>query len=110
MSKEAMQQALEALEEIKRWTDRWTAPGHPVSIFAGKAITPLQKALANEALDKKAENAKSLGLDYGVEQDLRVFAQINAMKQRKALAEQPAQQEHVGGLAGLQAALKELGV
>jgi hypothetical protein len=55
---------------------------------AGRAV--------EQALDKKAENAKSLGLDYGVEQDLRVFAQINAMKQRKALAEQPAQRPWVG--------------
>jgi hypothetical protein len=54
---------------------------------AGRAV--------EQALDRKAENARELGLDYGVEQDLRVFAQINAMKQRKALAEQPAQQEPV---------------
>ena len=29
-----------------------------------KAVTALRQALANEALDKKAENARELGLDY----------------------------------------------
>ena len=43
---EALKLALEALEEIKGWTDRWTSPGHPVSTFAEKAIKPLEEALA----------------------------------------------------------------
>ena len=44
--REALKLALEALEEIKGWTDRWTSPGHPVSTFAEKAIKPLKAALA----------------------------------------------------------------
>ena len=60
MSKEAtarsaMKLALEALETI--------AGAMPFPV--GKsAITALRQALANEALDKKAENARELGLDY----------------------------------------------
>ena len=34
-----------------------------------KAITALRQALANEALDKMAENARELGLDYEPEQE-----------------------------------------
>jgi hypothetical protein len=57
MSKEAMKLALEALE----WEEAQTA--YPSRMMT-KAITALQKALANEALDKMAENARELGLDY----------------------------------------------
>jgi hypothetical protein len=82
MSREAMKLALEALEEI---TDEVFSP---YDNKLGKAITALREALAeqpaqkcsypycgcnskawckverNEALDKKAENARALGLDY----------------------------------------------
>lgn len=63
MSIEAMKQALEALDIAcakhgdvgGKDTDwgKWDA-----------AITSLRQAIANEALDKKAENARELGLDY----------------------------------------------
>jgi hypothetical protein len=56
MSREAMQQALEAME-------RYQVKRQDFDRFADE-ITALQKALANEALDKKAENARELGLDY----------------------------------------------
>ena len=55
MTKEALKIALEALELIgmKNW-----------SLREDKAITAIKQALANEALEKKAENARELGLDY----------------------------------------------
>lgn len=60
MSKEAMKLALAVLECLKRDFDadqfEWG--------IADEAITALRKALANEALDKMAENAKELGLNY----------------------------------------------
>jgi hypothetical protein len=51
---EALRLALEALETLM--IERG-------SIY-DTAITAVQKALANEALDRKAEHAKELGLDY----------------------------------------------
>ena len=56
--KKAMQQAMEALKES---IDVPCYGGHPKQEAAYHA---LQEALANEALDKKAENARELGLDY----------------------------------------------
>ena len=60
MTKEALKLALEALELIgmKNW-----------SLREDKAITAIKEALANEALEKMAENARELGLDYEPEQD-----------------------------------------
>ena len=55
MSREAMKQALEALEQIDG------AMPFPVG---RNSITALRKALANEALDRMAENARELGLNY----------------------------------------------
>ena len=76
MSKEAMKLALEALELInlefvcangshhaKKDRHEWDEDC-PITDRWRKAITALQKALANEALDKMAENARELGLDY----------------------------------------------
>ena len=61
MSKEAMKLALEALEYIEHNYMSLPAP-------AEKAITALREALAGlpaqQALDKMAENARELGLDY----------------------------------------------
>jgi len=51
-----MKLALEAME-------RYQVKRQDFDRFADE-ITALQKALANEALDKKAENARELGLDY----------------------------------------------
>ncbi len=58
MSTEAMQQALEALKES---IDVPCYGGHPKQEAAYHA---LQEAIANEALDRMAENARELGLDY----------------------------------------------
>jgi len=54
MTKESLRLALEALETLM--IERG-------SIY-DKAITAIKEALANEALDKMAENARELGLDY----------------------------------------------
>ena len=54
MTKEALKLALEALEYAG---PSWIESRQP-------AITAIKDALANEALDKMAENARELGLDY----------------------------------------------
>ena len=59
MSREAMTKALEALEGIH--------PGNMTPMaeeYWNKAITALKTALAEQALDRMAENARELGLDY----------------------------------------------
>ena len=64
MTKEALKLALEALESCdaahitdggRQWYDEK---------LVDKAITATKEALANEALEKMAENARELGLDY----------------------------------------------
>jgi hypothetical protein len=69
MTKEALKLALEALESCdaahitdggRQWYDEK---------LVDKAITAIKEALANEALDKMAENARELGLDYEPAQD-----------------------------------------
>jgi hypothetical protein len=59
MTKEALKLALEALETLM--IERG-------SIYE-QAITAIKEALANEALEKMAENARELGLDYEPEQE-----------------------------------------
>ena len=54
MTKEALKLALETLENAG---PSWIDARQP-------AITAIKKALANEALEKMAENARELGLDY----------------------------------------------
>jgi hypothetical protein len=58
MTKEALKLALEALEYAG---PSWIESRQP-------AITAIKEALANEALEKMAENARELGLDYEPEQ------------------------------------------
>ena len=55
MSREAMQMALKALVENDNYLG---------SLDFSKEIAALRQALANQALDKMAENARELGLDY----------------------------------------------
>lgn len=57
--KEALKLALEALENIKNDPFKFDLKNG-----IDKAITAIKKTLANDALEKKAENAKELGLDY----------------------------------------------
>lgn len=65
MSKEAMKLALEAFESLKVTVSNRTEANviDGVDLFP-KQMAALQKALANEALGKMAENARELGLDY----------------------------------------------
>jgi hypothetical protein len=56
---EVLRLALEALEQYKQALDAQTG----VKPF-DRAITAIKAALANEALERKAENARELGLDY----------------------------------------------
>jgi hypothetical protein len=55
---EALKLALEALTYIHAETST------DEDELIDKAITAINQALANDALDKKAENARELGLDY----------------------------------------------
>ena len=55
----AVKQGVEALEETTTFTGAWPN--------GRKAITALRHILADQALDKKAENARELGLDYAPE-------------------------------------------
>ena len=67
MTKEALKLALEALDNLAAWSDGEVG-GHmdePYSAeVARRTITAIKEALANEALEKMAENARELGLDY----------------------------------------------
>ena len=56
---EALKMALEAFGEIE-----WSNNSQWQSDRAKVAIATLKEALANEALEKMAENARELGLDY----------------------------------------------
>jgi hypothetical protein len=62
---EALNLALEALEDIG---DEWGFTSQRTVPKRKEAITAIKEALANEALDKMAENARELGLDYEPEQ------------------------------------------
>ena len=64
MSKESMKLALEALEGAEALLLSMGLTHLIVYGDAEKAITTLREALANEALDRMAENARELGLDY----------------------------------------------
>jgi hypothetical protein len=97
MSREAMKLALEALEGLEALLLSISLTHLIVYGDAEKAITNLQKALANEALDKKAENARELGLDYEPAQPRAWFTvdELNAWAEKKLKenphwAEQPA--------------------
>jgi hypothetical protein len=60
---EALRLALEALTNAYWPTDSDLLPAHNVK-ECGEAITAIKEALVNEALEKMAENARELGLDY----------------------------------------------
>jgi len=64
MSKEAMKLALEALEAIAIHGDLACVVTPDGVFYLQPAITALREALAEQALDKMAENARELGLDY----------------------------------------------
>ena len=58
---EALRLAWEALEDIG---DEWGFTSQRTVPKRKEAITAIKEALANEALEKMAENARELGLDY----------------------------------------------
>jgi hypothetical protein len=65
MTKEALRLALEALEVANSCVDGYYIPRGKTHLPEIElAITAIKEALANEALDKMAENARELGLDY----------------------------------------------
>ena len=62
---EALKMALEALEVANSCVDGYYIPKGKTHLPEIElAITAIKKALANEALEKMAENARELGLDY----------------------------------------------
>ena len=58
---EALRLAWDALEDIG---DEWGFTSQRTVPKRKEAITAIKEALANEALEKMAENARELGLDY----------------------------------------------
>ena len=70
MTKEALNLALEALEVANSCVDGYYIPKGKTHLPEIElAIIAIKEALANEALDKMAENARELGLDYELEQE-----------------------------------------
>ena len=62
---EALKLALEALEVANSCVDGYYIPKGKTHLPEIElAITAIKEALANEALDRMAENARELGLDY----------------------------------------------
>ena len=96
MTKEALKLALEALEDIG---DEWGFTSQRTVPKRKEAITAIKEALANEALDKMAENARELGLDYGPEQDVGItrYADISV---GKIIHNSPSTQRTWVGLTG----------
>ena len=77
---EALKLALEALED--------TLSGDLTPYQAAKTITAIREALADSALERMAENARELGLDY--EPPCKTGSQCTSKCQQ---CEQPAQQQ-----------------
>ncbi len=61
---EALKLALEALEAVAIQGDVACVVTPEKEIYLKPVITAIKEALANDALEKKAENARELGLDY----------------------------------------------
>jgi hypothetical protein len=62
----AVKQAVEALKRMKRYGDSFAYRSSEQNPYEQvcEAITALQSIISQEALDKKAENARELGLTY----------------------------------------------
>ena len=56
----AVKQALEYIEATNKNSSFWLVPGSKLN----ETVTALRRILADHALDKMAENARELGLDY----------------------------------------------
>jgi len=63
VTREALKLALEALEEAWYHVGTFQPTEKAIDLY-DEARTAIKEALANEALDKMAENARELGLDY----------------------------------------------
>jgi hypothetical protein len=75
MTKEALKLALEALSEAHYVVE------HRQDVKKREqAITAIKEALANEALEKMAENARELGLDYEPEQEPVAYINVEQRK------------------------------
>ena len=86
---EAIKLALEAME-------RYQVKRQDFDRFADE-ITALQKALANEALDKKAENARELGLDYEPAQQEPVDFALLLREAEEVVRERQAWMQFIDG-------------
>lgn len=64
MTKEALKLALEALEAVAIQGDIACVVTNDGEIYLKPVITAIRQALANDALERKAENARELGLNY----------------------------------------------
>lgn len=65
--KEVMRMALSAMKELVAQTETrffTMKHDHPAFQNARGSIAEMTRCLANDALEKKAENARELGLDY----------------------------------------------
>ncbi len=70
IDKKVMKRALEALEVANSCVDGYYIPkGKTYLPEIELVIIAIKEALANEALNKKAKNARKLGLDYKPEQE-----------------------------------------
>ena len=79
MTKEALKLALEALEVANSCVDGYYIPKGKTHLPEIElAITAIKEALANEALEKMAENARELGLDYEPAQEPVAWAKFSA--------------------------------
>jgi len=79
MTKEALKLALEALEVANSCVDGYYIPKGKTHLPEIElAIIAIKEALANEALEKMAENARELGLDYEPPQEPVAWAKFSA--------------------------------
>jgi hypothetical protein len=79
MTKEALRFALDALEVANSCVDGYYIPKGKTHLPEIElAITAIKEALANEALEKMAENARELGLDYEPAQEPVAWAKFSA--------------------------------
>jgi hypothetical protein len=64
--REVMRMALEALTIFREWElgQDYNSNRDTVLVRAFKAEEAIEKCLANDALEKKAENARELGISY----------------------------------------------
>ena len=92
---EALKLALEALESCYSTGDDYKYQFYDDDLTI-PAITAIKKALANEALEKMAENARELGLDYEPEQAVGITRYANISVGKIIHNSSPPQRTWVG--------------